>query len=171
MTEKNKWLGGTLSCLIAVQFVFGIYLVVWTAVRPSKFFDSYPRSRVDSRPLPAQQLPAIPLDPFRFCISQSWRLGELVFLNIAVAFGASPTPDVVSPRMCLRVSQFRRSRVLEYLDRSQETQASKVSRHPEPFGYTSAGRDDVLYTHGPVSNFIRCVYFVHPGKSPPMVGD
>ena len=105
MTEKNKWLAGTLSCLIAAQLVFGIYLAVWIAVRPSKFLDSYPRLRVDSRSLPAQQIPAIDLDPFRLCISQSWRFGELLFINIAVAFGASPTSSVVSPGVCSRASQ------------------------------------------------------------------
>ena len=105
MTERNKWVAGALSCLIVAQFFFGIYFTVWIAARPSKFFDSYPRSRVDSRPLPAQQLPAIDLDPFKFCVSQSWKFGELVFINIAVAFGASLTSDVVSPRVCLRASR------------------------------------------------------------------
>ena len=105
MTERNRWLGGVLSCLIAAQFAFGIYFAVWIAARPSKFFDSYPRSHVDSRPLPAQQIPAIDLDPFRTCISQSWKFGELLFVNISVAFGASLISDVVSLRVCLHASQ------------------------------------------------------------------
>ena len=179
MTDRNKWLGGALSCLIAAQLVFGIYFVVWVAARPSKFFDSYPRSRVDSRPLPARQMPAIDLDPFRFCLPQSWKFGGLLFVNIAVVFGASPTSDMVSPQVltCFAihvsyiVDRRRRARVLEYFDHSQETQATNVSGHPEPLGCNSAGRDDILYTHGFVSSFSRFIYFVRPGESPPMVDD
>lgn len=68
VTERNKWLATALAGLVAAQFVFGIYSIALAAVRPM------------------QQLPGIDLDPFKFCLPESWKAGELLFINITVAF-------------------------------------------------------------------------------------
>lgn len=68
VTERNKWIGGALSSLILGQLTFGIYMVVAAAENPML------------RP------PEINLDPFKFCVYEMPKLGDLVFVNIAVAF-------------------------------------------------------------------------------------
>jgi len=50
------------------------------------------RGIIDHRPL-VLLLPDINLDAFKTCIHGRWRLGELLFANTAIAFGAPPTPD------------------------------------------------------------------------------
>jgi len=68
VTEKNKWLVGALSVLIASQFCCGVFSTVWIGIRP------------------LQALPNINLDVFKLCIYDQWRLGQYLFVNIAVAF-------------------------------------------------------------------------------------
>ncbi|KAF9647537.1 hypothetical protein BDM02DRAFT_3116882 [Thelephora ganbajun] len=68
VTERNKWLAGVLSVLIAAQFGFGFFSMIRVAIHP------------------LQPMPEINLDPFKFCVYKRWRLGELIFVNIAVAF-------------------------------------------------------------------------------------
>ncbi|KAF9646677.1 hypothetical protein BDM02DRAFT_3188645 [Thelephora ganbajun] len=71
MTRKNKFLGCVLGLLIAAQFWFGIFSTVWIALRP------------------LQPIPEIYLDVFKVCAYKRWRLGELIFVNMAISFGVS----------------------------------------------------------------------------------
>lgn len=43
--------------------------------------------QADSSSLLVRRLPEINLDPFKFCVYETWKLGDLVFINIAIAFG------------------------------------------------------------------------------------
>jgi len=68
VTDRNKWLGGTLSGLIIAQLIIGIYMIVSAAV------------------LPMQQLPDINLDPFKLCTTTWSKPQELLFVNVGIAF-------------------------------------------------------------------------------------
>jgi len=91
VTNKNKLLGGTLALLIATQLCFGIFSVVWVALRPREFPDRL-FVRVQTYRLLVQPLPEINLDAFKFCAFKRWRLGELIHYNLTTFFG-TPSPS------------------------------------------------------------------------------
>ena len=92
MTRKKRLPGGALSVLIAAQLVFSICAVARIAVGPSKFLN---RSfiRVWAHKSPAVSLHDMGLDVFEICSYQRWRLGELLYINIAISFGMSSLPN------------------------------------------------------------------------------
>jgi len=96
VTSMNKLLGGALALLITAQFCFGVFSVIRAMLHPGKFLD-HSSVRVRTHRLLVQPLPEIDLDVFKFCIFKRWRLGELVYYNLATFFGKSPTTTLSHP--------------------------------------------------------------------------
>ena len=91
VTGKKKLLNGPLFVISAAQLCFGLYAIARVATHPSKFIN---RSLICARthqPL-AMPLPDINLDVFKICIYERWRVGELLYINLATAFGTHPPP-------------------------------------------------------------------------------
>ena len=97
VTGRNKFLGGLLSILIFAHLSFGFYFMIRIGTSPSKFHNHFTSVRGLIRPL-AQQLTGINLDAFKICNYKRWRLGELLFTNLMIAFGMSPASNMISPR-------------------------------------------------------------------------
>ena len=94
MTGGKKLPSGVLSVFIVAELVFGIYSIIRIAIGPSKFLDHL-SVRVLTRRRLALPLPDIDLDVFKVCAYRRWRLGELTYINLTVAFGM---PSSFSPR-------------------------------------------------------------------------
>ena len=87
MTGRNKLLGVTLALLITAQFCFGIFSAVWIALHPCKSLN-HSFVRVRTHRFLVQPIPEINLDVFKICIFKKWRLGQLVYYNATIFFGA-----------------------------------------------------------------------------------
>ena len=96
-------------------------------------------------------MPDINLDVFKMCSCQRWRLGELLYINIAISFGVFSSPDLGSsdvPYLILPASWYRRSpRVLDRFDHSQEIKDEQIPGHSEHLGHHRARCDDTLCPH------------------------
>ena len=86
MTQRNKFLGGTLSVLIVVEIIFWIYSVIRIGIGPCEFLDSLLVCARAHR-ITVSPLPEIDLDVFKICIYKRWRFAELVYVNLLIAFG------------------------------------------------------------------------------------
>ena len=93
MTEKNKLLGGALALLIAAQFCFGIFSVIWISLHPRKFLDHL-FFRMRTHRLLVQPLPPVDLHALKFCAFKWWRLGALIHSNLSIFFGTSSPPNL-----------------------------------------------------------------------------
>ena len=121
MTLKNRLVGGALSVLIVAQISFGIYSVIRTGMGPREFLSRlFVRARAHWS-LAVLTLPEIDLDPFKVCTYKRWRLGELIYVNLLIAFG-TPSPSSVQHKLTSGVlmSWHRRSSLV--LDHSSESQ-------------------------------------------------
>lgn len=95
VTNKNKLFGAGLALLNTAQFCFGIFSIFWIAFRPRKFLNRLSiQTRVDLHQPLVQPLPDIDLDAFKFCVYGRWKPGELIYFNLAIAFGA-PSPSIL----------------------------------------------------------------------------
>lgn len=88
ITRRNRLLGGALALVIAAEMCNGIFSIVWVGLGP------------------LEPLPEINLDAFKICIYKRWRLGELVYYNMAIFF------DVLA--FLIIAVTARRSRMFEY---------------------------------------------------------
>jgi len=68
VTGRNKWIGVALVISVAAQFCHGVFSIVWIALGP------------------LQPFPEISLDPFEVCFYKLWKVGELIFYNLTIAF-------------------------------------------------------------------------------------
>lgn len=87
MTGRNKLLGVTLALLITAQFCFGVFSVVWIGLHPCRSLDHL-FVRVRTHRFLVQPIPEINLDVFKLCVIKKWRLGQLVYYNATIIFGA-----------------------------------------------------------------------------------
>ena len=92
VTGKKKLLNGPLFAISAAQFCFGIYAIARVATNPSKFINRLFICAQTHQP-PAMPLPEINLDAFKVCVFERWRVGELIFINLATAFGTHTPSD------------------------------------------------------------------------------
>jgi len=86
VTQRNKLLGSVLSVLIVAGIIFWIYSVIRIGMGPCEFLDRlFVRARAHR--FPVLQLPEVDLDVFKVCIYKRWRLGEVLYVNLLIAFG------------------------------------------------------------------------------------
>jgi len=71
VTGNNRWIASYLSFISFGQFVFGTFLLIHFSLRP------------------AMPLPDIPLDEFRLCSFQRWRVGEIIFVALSLLYDVS----------------------------------------------------------------------------------
>ena len=95
MTGQNKLIGGALALTIAAQFCHGIFSVFWFAFGPRKY-PNHLTVRAWTHRFLAAPFPEINLDPFKLCGLGQWRLGELMYYNLAISFGKS-SPVTLQP--------------------------------------------------------------------------
>ena len=88
MTGRNKLTGGALALASAAQFCHGIFSVFWFAFGPRKSLNHF-AVRVRTHRSLVELFPEINLDPFELCAYKRWRLGELMYYNLATFFGKS----------------------------------------------------------------------------------
>jgi len=88
VTGRNKWIGSALALTIFVQFCHGIFSVVWHARVPSKSLNHF-TVRVRTHRFLVELFPVVNLDPFELCAYKRWKLGELMYYNLAPFFGKS----------------------------------------------------------------------------------
>ena len=88
VSGRNKWIGGALALTTVVQLVHGIFSVVWYARGPRKSLNHF-AVRVRTHRSLVELFPEINLDPFELCAYKRWRLGELMYYNLATFFGKS----------------------------------------------------------------------------------
>jgi len=88
VTGKNKLIGGALALTIAVQLCHGIFSIIWLALGPRKYLNHL-TVRVRTHRFLVEPFPEINLDPFKLCVYKRWRLGELMYYNLAIFFGKS----------------------------------------------------------------------------------
>ena len=109
MTGQNKLIGGALVLAIAAQFCHGIFSVFWFALNPRKY-PNHLTFRARTHRFLAAPFPEINLDPFKLCGLEQWRLGELMYYNLAIFFGKS-SPITVQPTALLHPGGYDTSHV------------------------------------------------------------
>lgn len=77
---------GALCALIAAQIIFGAYSVIRIAIGPSEFLGNFFVRARTHWPL-ALVLPDIDLEEYKVCLYARFRIGELLYSNLTVAFG------------------------------------------------------------------------------------
>jgi hypothetical protein len=89
VTGRNRRLGSLLLVLISTQLCFGIYYITRSAMSPGEsFFSLFVPVNSSGIWSLAQSFSDIKVDALEFCIIQRWKLGELLFTNIVIVFGA-----------------------------------------------------------------------------------
>ena len=86
VTERNRLIGSALALLVALQFCFGIFSIVWVALHPRKSLN-HSFVCVRTHRFLVQPIPEINLDAFKFCLYKRWRLGELIYYSQTILFG------------------------------------------------------------------------------------
>ena len=109
MTGQNKLVGGALALTIAAQFCHGIFSVFWFAFGPRKYLNHL-TVRVRTHRLPVAPFPEINLDPFKLCGFGQWKLGELMYYNLAIFFGKS-SPVTLQPAALFHPGNYDMSHV------------------------------------------------------------
>ena len=98
VTGRNKLIGIVLALTIAAQFCQGTFAIIWIALHSRKAYNHL-IVRVRTHWFLVEPLPEINLDPFKICLYERWRLGELMYYNLSTFFG-TPSPStcgIISP--------------------------------------------------------------------------
>ena len=126
VTKGNKLLTGALCVLIAAQLCFGVFSLIRAVMGSCELLDRF-FVRVWTHRLPAVPVPDINIDAFRVCFLGRWRLGELLYINLAIAFGMSPLSQL--QRNCT-------SGVLIHLTPYSPRRGIRSSRIPDRCGHS-----------------------------------
>ena len=98
---------------------------------------------------PVAPFPEIDLDVFKICIYKRWRLGEVLYVNLLIAFG-TPSPPNSQHKLIsgvLMAWHCRFSFLLDHFAEGQEISDKWISGHPEHLGHYPAGRDGIFHTY------------------------
>lgn len=89
VTGNNRWIASCLTFVTWVQFIFGMYLVVFFALQPGKSLFVHPGINFLRWPAVAKavKLPDIPFDEFQVCLFQRWRTGEMAYTIFSLVYG------------------------------------------------------------------------------------
>lgn len=87
ITRKNKWIAGILYTISAAQFSIGVFLFVWSAMNPGRYY--HPTTCISSSSrtkdtFQAADIPNVPLDSFHLCVTKSIR--PITTLQMALSF-------------------------------------------------------------------------------------
>ena len=91
ITGKNRWVAGILYGIFILQLGVAVYMIIWSSTGPSQYFHSIARMSSSTKGnIPVTQLPQIPLDGYRMCLTRTARSLTVLQMSISLSFGKRP---------------------------------------------------------------------------------
>ena len=86
---KSKWVAVILGTISVAQLGIGVYMPVWGALNPGKYFrcPMYSRALELRKGFLAEPAPPIPLDTYHSCFISSEKIPAIMRMTLSLAFG------------------------------------------------------------------------------------